>query len=127
MKNYGNRKYSESLQKTLIVQNNQDLRVKDLKIGSCQTLYIGKNSKLTITLTSVENPLEFGVVIANEEGKIEKFLEKPSWGEVFSDTINTGIYIIEPEILEYIPKNENFDFGSRKNGNIFYRCPLYPT
>lgn len=70
-----------------------------------------KKSKLTITLTSVDNPLEFGVVIANEEGKIEKFLEKPSWGEVFSDTINTGIYIIEPEILEYIPKNENFDFG----------------
>ena len=70
-----------------------------------------KKSKLTITLTSVENPLEFGVVIANEEGKIEKFLEKPSWGEVFSDTINTGIYIIEPEILKYIPKGENFDFA----------------
>ncbi|GIU00297.1 mannose-1-phosphate guanyltransferase [Sulfurovum sp. TSL6] len=70
-----------------------------------------KKSKLTITLTSVDNPLEFGVVIADEEGKIEKFLEKPSWGEVFSDTINTGIYIIEPEILEYIPKNKNYDFG----------------
>jgi len=70
-----------------------------------------KNSKLTITLTSVENPLEFGVVIANNEGEIEKFLEKPSWGEVFSDTINTGIYIIEPEILNYIPNNENFDFA----------------
>ncbi len=70
-----------------------------------------KNSKLTITLTSVENPLEFGVVIANENGTIEKFLEKPSWGEVFSDTINTGIYVIEPEILEYIPKSENFDFA----------------
>jgi len=70
-----------------------------------------KKSKLTITLTSVENPLEFGVVIANEEGKIEKFLEKPSWGEVFSDTINTGIYVIEPDILDYIPKRENFDFA----------------
>lgn len=70
-----------------------------------------KKSKLTITLTSVENPLEFGVVIANKDGKIEKFLEKPSWGEVFSDTINTGIYIIEPEILEYIPKNQSFDFA----------------
>lgn len=70
-----------------------------------------KKSKLTITLTSVDNPLEFGVVIANEDGKIEKFLEKPSWGEVFSDTINTGIYIIEPEILKYIPKHENFDFA----------------
>jgi mannose-1-phosphate guanylyltransferase/phosphomannomutase len=70
-----------------------------------------KKSKLTITLTSVENPLEFGIVIANDEGKIEKFLEKPSWGEVFSDTINTGIYVIEPEILEYIPRNENYDFS----------------
>jgi len=70
-----------------------------------------KKSKLTITLTSVDNPLEFGVVIANEDGKIEKFLEKPSWGEVFSDTINTGIYIIEPEILDYIPHNENYDFA----------------
>ena len=73
--------------------------------------HVQKESKLTITLTPVENPLEFGVVIANEEGRIEKFLEKPSWGEVFSDTINTGIYIIEPEILKYIPKNENFDFA----------------
>ena len=70
-----------------------------------------RHSRLTITLTSVENPLEFGVVITDEEGRIEKFLEKPSWGEVFSDTINTGIYIIEPEILDYIPQKENFDFA----------------
>lgn len=70
-----------------------------------------KKAKLSIGLTPVENPLQFGVVIANEENIIEKFLEKPSWGEVFSDTINTGIYIIEPEILEYIPRGENFDFA----------------
>lgn len=71
-----------------------------------------KKSKLSIGLTSVENPLQFGVVIANDDdNKIEKFLEKPSWGEVFSDTINTGIYIIEPEILEHIPSGENFDFA----------------
>ncbi|MEA3497551.1 MAG: sugar phosphate nucleotidyltransferase, partial [Campylobacterota bacterium] len=70
-----------------------------------------KKSQLTITLTRVEDPLQFGVVIANEDDRIEKFLEKPSWGEVFSDTINTGIYVIEPEILEYIPHGENFDFA----------------
>ena len=70
-----------------------------------------KKSKLSIGLTSVENPLQFGVVMANEDNIIEKFLEKPSWGEVFSDTINTGIYIIEPEILNYIPERENFDFA----------------
>jgi mannose-1-phosphate guanylyltransferase / phosphomannomutase len=85
--------------------------VTDFNFQSIFDYHKSKNSKLTITLTSVDNPLEFGVVIANEEGKIEKFLEKPSWGEVFSDTINTGIYIIEPEILNFIPNNENFDFA----------------
>ena len=70
-----------------------------------------KKSKLSIGLTSVENPLQFGVVIANDDDEIEKFLEKPSWGEVFSDTINTGIYILEPEILDYIPVGENYDFA----------------
>lgn len=70
-----------------------------------------EKAKLSIGITSVENPLEFGVVIVNKENKIDKFLEKPSWGEVFSDTINTGIYILEPEILNYIPEGENYDFG----------------
>ncbi|MEA3353505.1 MAG: sugar phosphate nucleotidyltransferase, partial [Campylobacterota bacterium] len=76
-----------------------------------QKFHKKKKSQLTITLTRVENPLQFGVVIANEDDRIEKFLEKPSWGEVFSDTINTGIYVIEPEILNYIPHGENFDFA----------------
>ena len=70
-----------------------------------------KNSKFTIALTPVEDPLQFGVVITDTNSKIEKFLEKPGWGEVFSDTINTGIYVIEPEILSYIPHDKNFDFA----------------
>ncbi|MDR2638956.1 MAG: NTP transferase domain-containing protein [Helicobacteraceae bacterium] len=70
-----------------------------------------KQSKLTITLTSVADPLQFGVVIADKKGQIKRFLEKPGWGEVFSDTINTGIYVLEPEILSYIPENTNYDFS----------------
>ncbi len=72
-----------------------------------------KNSKATITLTSVPpDPLQFGVVITDKESKIVRFLEKPGWGgEVFSDTINTGIYVFEPEILDYIPEDSNFDFS----------------
>jgi len=70
-----------------------------------------RKSQLTITLTSVQNPLQFGIVITDKEGKILKFLEKPGWGEVFSDTINTGIYIVEPEILDFIPENVPFDFS----------------
>ncbi|WP_456435388.1 sugar phosphate nucleotidyltransferase [Thermovibrio ammonificans] len=70
-----------------------------------------KKSPVTITLTSVSNPLQFGIVITDKEGKILKFLEKPGWGEVFSDTINTGIYIMEPEVLDFIPENVPFDFS----------------
>ncbi|MGE4295738.1 MAG: sugar phosphate nucleotidyltransferase, partial [Campylobacterales bacterium] len=70
-----------------------------------------KKSKLTITLTSVADPLQFGVVIADKKGQIKRFLEKPGWGEVFSDTINTGIYVLEPEILSHIPENTNYDFS----------------
>ena len=45
---------------------------------------------MTIGLKSVDNPLEFGIVVTDEDGRIERFLEKPSWGQVFSDTINTA-------------------------------------
>jgi mannose-1-phosphate guanylyltransferase / phosphomannomutase len=55
--------------------------------------------------------LQFGVVITDKEGRITKFLEKPGWGEVFSDTINTGIYVLEPEVLELIPAGENRDWS----------------
>lgn len=68
-------------------------------------------AKATITLTSVKDPLQFGVVITDKEKRITQFLEKPGWGEVISDTINTGIYVLEPEILKYIPEGENFDFS----------------
>ncbi|SMP85940.1 mannose-1-phosphate guanylyltransferase / phosphomannomutase [Epsilonproteobacteria bacterium SCGC AD-308-P11] len=85
--------------------------VTDFDFKKLFDFHADKKSQLSIGLTSVENPLQFGVVIANEDNVIEKFLEKPSWGEVFSDTINTGIYIIEPEILDFIPRGENFDFA----------------
>jgi mannose-1-phosphate guanylyltransferase/phosphomannomutase len=70
-----------------------------------------KSALATVCLKSVENPLEFGIVITREDGAIERFLEKPNWGQVFSDTINTGIYVLEPEIFEYIPAETVFDFS----------------
>lgn len=70
-----------------------------------------KKAKATLVLTRATNPLAFGVVITDNGGKITRFLEKPSWGEVFSDTINTGIYIIEPEVLKLIPYQKEFDFS----------------
>jgi len=70
-----------------------------------------KKSLATLLLAHVHNPLEYGVIITNESGHITQFLEKPSWGEVFSDTINTGIYILDPKIFSYFEKNKQFDFS----------------
>ncbi|EFH89515.1 mannose-1-phosphate guanyltransferase [Ktedonobacter racemifer] len=70
-----------------------------------------KKSLATLLLAHVHNPLEYGVIITNEDGHITQFLEKPSWGEVFSDTINTGIYVLDPKIFTYFEKNKQFDFS----------------
>ncbi len=70
-----------------------------------------KKALATLTLAHVHNPLEYGVIITNEEGHITQFLEKPSWGEVFSDTINTGIYVLDPAIFAYFEKDKLFDFS----------------
>jgi mannose-1-phosphate guanylyltransferase / phosphomannomutase len=70
-----------------------------------------RGAAVTIGLKSVENPLEFGIVVTDDEGRIERFLEKPSWSQVFSDTINTGIYVLEPEVLRHVPTDRPFDFS----------------
>ena len=69
----------------------------------------------SIALKRVENPLEFGIVITRPDGTIERFLEKPTWGQVFSDTINTGIYVLEPDVFDFIPDGEVVDFS----GDVF--------
>lgn len=71
-----------------------------------------KKSPFTIVLTRVKEPTEYGIVITAEDGKIEKFLEKPTWSEVFTDTANTGMYVIEPKVIEkYVPEQTKFDFS----------------
>ncbi|HTR82621.1 MAG TPA: sugar phosphate nucleotidyltransferase [Bacteroidota bacterium] len=83
----------------------------DFDLSKAIAFHEKKKAKATLVLTHAKNPLQFGVVMSNAEGKVTRFLEKPSWGEVFSDTINTGIYIIEPEMLQLIPFQEEFDFS----------------
>lgn len=83
----------------------------DINIEKAVKYHKMKKSKATLLLKKEPVPLEYGVIITDDEGRIIRFLEKPSWGEVFSDTINTGIYILEPEVLKYFNKGENFDFS----------------
>ena len=83
----------------------------DIDLKEAIDFHRKKGSKATLVLKKVANPLEYGVIITDYEGKIIRFLEKPSWGEVFSYTINTGIYVLEPEVLNYYKKGDNFDFS----------------
>ncbi len=83
----------------------------DVDLSELVAFHKERGAAVTIGLKSVENPLEFGIVVTDEEGRIERFLEKPSWGQVFSDTINTGIYVMEPEVLKHVPADRPYDFS----------------
>ena len=89
--------------------------VSDLNIQKALEFHKEKEAIATLVLTKVDLPLDYGVVLINEEGLITGFVEKPSWGELFSDTVNTGTYIFEPRILNYIKENCVTDFSS----NVF--------
>jgi mannose-1-phosphate guanylyltransferase / phosphomannomutase len=83
----------------------------DIDLGELVAFHKEQGATVTIGLKSVPNPLEFGIVVTDEQGRIERFLEKPSWGQVFSDTINTGIYVLEPEVLKHVPTDRPYDFS----------------
>jgi len=103
------RNAAEHLKERFIVISGDVLT--DFDLTDALNFHIEKKSMATLLLTRVEKPLQYGIVMTDNEGKITRFLEKPSWGQVFSDTINTGIYILEPEVLDLIPYREEFDFS----------------
>ena len=85
--------------------------ITDFDLSKAIDFHKERKAAVTIVLTRVPNPLQYGIVLTEDDGRIVRFLEKPTWGEVFSDTINTGIYIIEPEVLDLIPSKKNWDFS----------------
>jgi mannose-1-phosphate guanylyltransferase/phosphomannomutase len=84
----------------------------DIDLSEIVRFHDERKALATIGLKAMENPLEFGIVITRDDGSVDRFLEKPTWGEVFSDTINTGIYVLEPEIFEAIPDGVSVDFAA---------------
>lgn len=98
----------------------------DFHLAQAFDFHRQKGALATLVLTTVSNPLEYGVVITDQEGRVLKFLEKPGWGEVFSDRVNTGIYVLEPEVLSLIPADEMFDFSKDLFPELLRRqAPLY--
>ena len=84
----------------------------DMDFSAIVRTHEEKGALGTIALKSVDDPLEFGIVITDSDGAVERFLEKPTWGQVFSDTINTGIYVLEPEIFDFIAPGRPVDFSA---------------
>ena len=85
--------------------------VTDLDITAAVEFHRKKGALATLVLRREANPTEYGVVCTDSDGRINGFYEKPGRCDILSDTINTGIYILEPEILQKIPADRSFDFG----------------
>ena len=100
---------AELLDSTFLVISGDSIT--DCDLSAAIAFHKEKGSKATLILARVPNPIEFGVVITDPTGRIQRFLEKPSTSEVFSDTVNTGTYILEPEVLDYLPEDTECDFS----------------
>lgn len=84
----------------------------DLDLEEPLRFHRAQGADVTLVLTRVENPLEFGIVVTDEQNRVTRFLEKPkTWGEVFTDVVNTGIYVIEPHVLRHVPAGTFYDFS----------------
>jgi mannose-1-phosphate guanylyltransferase/phosphomannomutase len=83
----------------------------DIDLTDLIAFHRERDALITACLARVPDPLEFGITILDEDGRVQRFLEKPSWGQVFSDTVNTGIYVVEPEVFDYIPAGEVVDWS----------------
>lgn len=87
--------------------------VTDFNLPEIIAYHKGRDALATLVLSRVPEPLDYGVIITDSEGRVKRFQEKPNWGEVVSDTVNTGIYVLEPEVLERIPDDEPYDWGNQ--------------
>ena len=80
----------------------------DLDLTAMLRAHEARGAAATICLTPVENPTAYGLVELEPDGRVRSFLEKPGWEEVTTNTINAGVYILERELLEWIPRGEPY-------------------
>jgi mannose-1-phosphate guanylyltransferase len=80
----------------------------DLDLTAMLRAHASHGAAATIYLTPVENPTAYGLVELDETGRVRRFLEKPGWEEVTTNTVNGGVYVLERELLDLIPKGEPY-------------------
>lgn len=83
----------------------------DLDLTAAMEFHQAKRAQATLVLFRHPAPLEYGLVLTDEEQRVVRFVEKPSWGQVVTDLVNTGIYLLSPQVLEQIPPDRPWDFG----------------
>ena len=85
--------------------------ITDLNISDFVQFHREKKALASVGLTSVDNPSPFGIAVTDQKDKIIKFLEKPAAGQIFSHHVNMGIYLLEPEIFDWIPEEQEYFFA----------------
>ena len=83
----------------------------DLDLRRLASFHRERGAAATLALCRGVSPLEFGLVTTRPDGRVERFVEKPAWGQVVTDLVNTGIYLLSPSVLEEIPEGKPWDFG----------------
>jgi len=105
----GVRQAADFLDETFIVLSGDG--VTDLDIAAAAAFHRKRRALATLVLKHADNPLDYGVVLTDPDGRVRSFHEKPDWSDAISDIVNTGIYILEPQALSYIPEGRSYDFG----------------
>lgn len=82
----------------------------DLNISKLVNYHCEKKADVTFALTEVEDPTPFGLIFTNDDGRVTKFLEKPSWDLITVKTINAGTYVVDPKIFKEVPKGQSYSF-----------------
>ena len=85
----------------------------DINFTEAIAFHKKKKALITIALKDVESRFEYGIPICDSSGRIQKFIEKPSWGDIFGKQVNTGIYLFNKKIFETIPEKHPYDFGKQ--------------
>lgn len=83
----------------------------DIDLSAMYAFHRKRGAMATMAIKRVDARFDYGVTLTDGGQRIKGFLEKPSWGDVFSNKVNTGIYLFEPEVLKLIPPNAVYDFG----------------
>ncbi len=85
--------------------------ITDADLRAMVEFHYDTGAMITIALTPVEEPWHYGIAELDEDGYIKRFREKPSRNECFSNLASTGIYVVEPSALDYVPEGAEFDFA----------------